>query len=345
MSKRVQISPDAGTNWYTFPGSKADKSLTASDINDTIFGANFQSGQTGMITNSMSCNGVFKGFAGYVTKIFKSGTPTTFTASPATLVSGKTYKITDATKNVWDRLTTVVVLDNAVAVSAANILSVDYLQGQITFISSYTPTGPITLTGKYVPTTQIAGAQGFTLTQNANAIDDTDYAIAQANGGCRTYEIGLRTVKLSVKGIYKASNAFEAFLITRPELIIELDIDGGGLNVARGWFKPLMVGESGNVGELEDMTLDFALSVPAQADITLPFSWVIDSTSTLTRALKEALIHYQTGSAIKVNYLPDGTTGFATDAIITDLSLTGGLDVMNEFNIKFQGSGVPVAYP
>lgn len=345
MSKRVQISDDAGATWFTFPGNKADKSLTASDINDTIFGADYQSGQTGMITSEMSCNGLFKGFAGYVSKIMKSGTATTFTASGMTLVTGKTYKMTLATQNIWDRKTAVTILDNAVAVSAANILSIDYLHGQVTFISAYTPTGPITATGKYLPMTQIAGANGFTLTQNANAIDNTDYVVAQTNGGYRTYSIGLRTVKLSLKGFYNASNGFEALLQSRPEIVIELNIDGGGLNVARGWFKPITVGQSGNVGELEDASLDFSLSVPDQADISIPFAWAIDPASTLSTALKKALTHYTTSNTIKVNYLPDGTTGFKTSAIITDLSLTGGLDVMNEFSIKFQGSDVPAAYP
>ena len=345
MSKRIQISDDSGATWSTFPGDKGDMTRTASDIKDTIFGADYESGQTGIISWNVSCNGVFKGFAGYVTKILKSGTPTTFTASAFSLVSGKTYKITDATKNIWDRTTAVTVYDNAVAVASNNILSIDYLFGRVTFTSGYTPTGPITASGKYLPMTAVAGANGFTLTQTANAVDQTDYATAQANGGFRAYQIGLRTVKLALKGFYDAANGFEALLLARPELIVEIDVDGGGKNIARGWFKPLSVGQSGNVGELEDASIDFALSVPSQADISLPFKWLIDSTSTLSAALQKALTHYQTGNAIEINYLADGTTGWQGDAIITDLSLTGGLDVMNNFDIKFQGSDAPVAYP
>lgn len=343
MSKRIQISPD-GTTWYTFPGDKGDMQNTASDIKDTIFGQDFESGQTGMLNWTVSCNGIYKGFAGYVAKILKSGTATAFTTSPATLVSGKTYKITDATKNIWDRLTAVNVFDNAVN-KDAEVESVDYLHGQITFKSTYTPTGPITLTGKYLPMTQIAGANSFTLTQNANAIMNTDFEIAQGNDGWQTYEYGLKTVKLSVKGISKASAAFRALVQSRAEMVIEINPDGNSKSVARGFFKPLTSGQSGNVGELEDMTLDFSLSVPDQADVALPYSWVFASDTTLSRALREAILSWQNATLTNVNYLEDGVTGVSGEAVITDLSLSGGLDVMNDFALKFQGSDAPAEYP
>lgn len=346
MSKRIQISPDAGTTWYTFPGDKGDLNNTASDIKDTIFGQDYESGQTGLIGWSASCNGLFKGFAGYVSKIMQSGTPTTFTTSPMSLVSGKTFKITDATKNVWDRKTALAFFDNAVAVSGANIQSINYLFGQVTFKSSYTPTGPITATGKYLPTTQVAGVNGFTLTQSANAIDNTDYILAQANDGQRVFTYGLKTVKLSLKGFYKVSNDFIGLLRARAECIVEINLDGTGLSVARGWFKPLTTAQSGNVGELEDSSLDFSLSVPDQQDIALPFQWVFGAGSTLSMALQTAINSWQVGTDLAtINYLEDGTTGKTGDAVISDISLSGGLDVMNEFSLKFQGSDDLVDYP
>lgn len=345
MSKRVQITPDAGTTWYTFPGDKGDRQLTAADIKDTIFGTDYESGQTGLINWTETCNGIYKGFAGYVAKVSKSGTPTTFTTSAFSLVSGKTYKITDATKNIWDRATAVSVFDNAVAVSGANILSIDYLNGRVTFVGGYTVTGPVTATGKYLPMTQVAGANSFTLTQNATAIDNTDFVVAQGNTGFRVYICGLKTVKLGLKGFYKVSNAFEALVAARSECVIEINPDGGGLTVARGWFKPLTTGQSGGVGALEDQSLDFTLSVPDQTGITIPFAWVFNAGSTLSLAIQTAINNWQNGTLATINYLTDGSAGFKGDAVITDLSLSGGLDVMNDFSLKFQGSDVPVAYP
>ena len=345
MSKRIQITPDAGTTWYTFPGDKADRQTTAADIKDTTFGSDYESGQTGLISWTESCNGIYKGFAGYVAKLSKSGTPTTFTTSAFSLVSGKTYKITDATKNVWDRSTAVNFFDNAVAVSGANILSVDYLNGRVTFVPGYTVTGPVTATGKYMPITQIAGANSFTLTQNAGAIDETDYIVAQGNTGFRVYTPGLKTVKLALKGFYKVSNAFEALVAARSECIIEINPDGGGLTVARGWFKPLMTAQSGSVGALEDQSLDFTLSVPDQTGISIPFVWAFNAGSTLSLALQTALNNWQNGTVADINYLTDGSAGYRGDAVITDVSLSGGLDVMNDFSLKFQGSDAPVVFP
>ena len=344
MAKRIQISPD-GSIWYTLPGNKGEFQHEAGQIKDTIFGQNFESNQTGIIGWTISANGLYKGFAGYVTKLMKSGTPTVMTGEAMSLVSGKTYKITAASKNVLDRLTAVVVKDNAVAVASADIESIDYLFGRVTFKSSYTPTGPITMDGKYLPLVQIAGANSFTLTQTANPIDNTDYEVAQANNGFRTFEYGLRTVSLSCKGIYKPTNAFADLLIARAECIIEINVDGSGKSVARGFFKPVNTGQDGNVGELENDGLDFSLSVPDQEGITLPFSWMHDGTTSLSMAIRTALNSWESGDMVEVNYMADGESGKSGEAIITDLSLSGGLEAMNEFTVKFQGSDAPDVFP
>jgi len=208
MAKRVQISDDNGVTWFTLPGSKAEISYEGADIKDTIFGQDYQSGQTGLIGWMVTANGVYKGFAGYVAKLLKSGTSTPFSVEAMSLVSGKTYKITNATKNVWNRSVTTNVFDNAVLVNASNILEINWLFGQVTFTPSYTPTTPITVTGAYFPMTQIGKAQSFDLTQTMAAIENTDFGIAQGNNGFRTYEVGLRTVQLGLKGVFATANDF-----------------------------------------------------------------------------------------------------------------------------------------
>jgi hypothetical protein len=346
-AKKVQISPNAGTNWYTFPGDKGEKHNDATGIKDTILGQLFQSEQTGMINWTITSNGLYKGFAGYVAKILKSGTPTTFTAEATTLVSGKIYKITSTIKNVWDRTTTVVVSDGGTPIvsPATNIVSIDYLFGIVTLASGYTPSGAITFAGKYLPMTQVAKANGFTLTQTSTTVDDTVFETAQANGGYSIFDYGLRTVSLALKGIFASSNGFEALLAARSEMVIEINPDGGSKSVGRGWFKEMSVAQSGNVGELEAQDLSFTLSVPDQSDILVPFSWTFDPATTLNRAIREAILAWETGTLTMVNYLPDGATGTKGSAVVTDVTLTGGLDVMNDFAIKFQGSDAPVAYP
>lgn len=345
MAKRVRISPDNGVTFYTFPGDTAELGREGAELKDTIFGQDFASAQTGLLSGSIKANGIYKGFAGYVAKIKKSGTPTTMTTEAMSLVSGKTYKITDATKNILDRNTAISVFDNATPVVVADIASIDHLFGRVTFASGYTPTGPITMTAKYLPTAVIASANGFSLTQQGNAIDNSTYETTQANGGYRTYEMGLKTVKLNVSGIYNASNAFEALLASREECVIEINPDGSGKSVARGFFKPITMSQSGDVGELEEQSFDFTLSVPDQEDVDLPFKWLHDTTTTLSRAIREAIAAWENAEETVVDYLPDGAAGFVADAIVTDLSLSGGLEAMNVFTVAFQLSGAPEATP
>lgn len=344
MAKRVQISVLNADSWSTFPGSKADINYEGAQIKDTVFGQDFQSDQTGLISWSINTNGVFKGFAGYVAKILKSGTPTVMTAEAMSVVSGKTYQITAATKRVIDRLTAVTVYDDAVAVDAADIESISYLFGRVTFTSGYTPTGPITLTGKYLPMSQIGSAQSFTLTQTAATNDNSKASVVQANGGFRTFEAGLRTVTLAIKGVYDESADFKSLLLTRAEMVIEINPDGDQKSVARGWFKPNATGQSGDVGGLEDESLTFSLAVPAQEDIDLPFTWLHASDSTLNLAIRKALDAWDSGDLVDVNYLPDGENGLTGEAVVTDVSLSSGLEAMNDFSVKFQGSGAPGPY-
>lgn len=346
MAKTIAISIDNGSNWYVFPGNKGEMNREGADINDTIFGQSYKSSQTGLIGWTVDANGLYKGFGGYVAELKKSGSTTAMTDEAMTLVSGKTYKITDATKNMWDRSVTPTFEDNNVAINSSNIESIDFLFGRVTFTSGYSVTGPITVaTGSYLAKASIAKANAFTLTQTTNPVDNSDFDTVQANSGHRTFQAGLKTVSLAVNGIYATSNAFEALLAARSECIIEIGPDGSDLSVARGFFKPMQTGQAGEVGELETATLNFGLSVPDQANVVTPFKWNHESASTLNTAIKNAITSWQNDTAVDVRYLFDGTNGFKGDAVITDLTLSGGLEAMNEFAVKFQGTGATTVVP
>ncbi len=344
MAKRVRVSDDAGSNWYTLPGNTAELSSEAGEIDDTIFGQNFGSTQSGLIGTTINANALYKGFAGYQAKIMKSGTSTLMTAEAMSLVSGKTYQITAATKRLFDRTASLIVYDNAVD-HTADVESIDYLFGRVTFASAYTPTGPITITANYLPLAVVGCINEFTLTQTANAVDNTCMDTAQANDGHRTFEYGLKTVNLEANGIYKSANGFLALLQDREELVIEINPDGQGLTVARGFFKAVNTGQSGEVGDLEEESITFNLSVPDQESVLLPFSWLIATASTLSTAIRKCIAAWEDAEEIMVAYLPDGTNGIEADAIITDLTLSGGLEAMNEFTANFQITGETAAHP
>lgn len=347
MAKRIRVSEN-GTDFYTLPGNAGEAQFEAGEMEDTIFGQDFSSTFPGLVGSSISSNGLFKGYAGYMTTIKKVGTSTALTDEPMSLVSGKTFQVTDATKRVLNRAVAIVVEDGGTPVAASNIESVDYLFGTVTFTSGYTVGGTITIaSGSYLPLASVGCANSFTLTQQANANDNTCMETARQNDGYRTFEGGLKTVNLELQGIFKASNGFRALVQAREELIIEIDLAGDGKNMARGFFRASTTGQSGNVGDLENESITFNLSVP-QDDagiIPYPFAWKIATDSTLATALQICLDAWAANDLIDVQYLHDGTNGFEAEGLITDLSLAGGLEQMNEFTVNFQLSGAPSDVP
>ncbi len=342
-AKVVEISDDNGVIFHTLPGGSGEWSDAGEELDDTIFGQTYQSQEVGMISWTGTANALYKGFAGYVAKIKQSGTSTAFTTEAMNLVSGLTYEITDGTKEVWDRAVTTVIWDNGAPVALANILTLDYVLGRVTFIAGYSVLGAITAnSGSYLPMTIIGAASSFNLTQTAAAIDTSDFEKAQANGGFRTFTPGLRTVTLEVGGFDPADTVFRDLLIARNELIIEINPDGSGLSLARGFFRLSTRSQSGDIGALEEETKNFTLNVPENQDIV--FNWKHDGASTLSTAVIKLLDAFLLETTPRVRYAPDGITeiNLEGDVVITDVSLSSGLDAMNEFSVAWQGTGAAV---
>lgn len=343
MAKRIRISSDAGTTWFTLPGNSGEFQSDAGELDDTIFGQDYKSSEIGIINWSVKTNAFYKGFAGYQVDLKKSGTPTTFTTEACTLISGKTYQVNDTTKQVWDRLTAVNVFDGGVNKDAF-VESIDFIFGRVTFLPSYTVTGAVTVTGKYLPMTVLASYKDFTLGMSMDPKDTTDVPTAQSNGGYATYEAGLKTVTLELSGVFNVTNAYRAALAARSELILEINPDGTSKSVARGYFKPIATGQSGDVGALEEETVSFRLQVPSSpSNIQYPFRWSHAVSTTLNTAVQKILTAWQDGTVINVQYLPDGSTGVTGQCVISDCTLTGGLESMNNFDVQLQGSGAITA--
>lgn len=342
-AKNVQVSAD-GNTWYTLPGSQGEWNDEAEQIDDTIFGQTFSSTQPGLITWTANAQAYYKGFAGYVARLMSSGTSTALTDEPMELVAGLTYQVTDPTRNVLDYTKAIEFEDNGVAVDPSDIESIDWLFGRVTFDAAYTVTGPITIaSGFYLPMTEVSRANSFTLTQTAETIDRTDFETARGNDGYRVFDPGLRTISLELGGFYDATAAIWEVLEARGEAVIEINPDGSGLSLARGVFKLVTRGQSGDVGALEEETRTFNLSVPENVDII--FNWIHDDDSTLSQAIRVLLDAYINQTKPYVRYAPDGIgvgdTVFHGQAVLTDVSLSSSLDAMNEFTANFQGSDQP----
>ncbi len=350
-AKLIQVSIDAGANYFTYPGGTGSINKEAGQLGDTVFGQTFQSNEVGLIGWNFSAEAIFKGFAGYVATVKKQDVSTTMTTEAMTLVSGKIFQIDDLAKRIWDRFegaTSFVVFDNAVDHSA-DVDNIDYLFGKVEFDSGYTVIAPVTVTGSYWTTTTVGKAQSFTLTQTADAIETSDFGTVQGNGGFRTFDPGLRTVAVDLSGVYLLANAFAADLAARNEFVIDLNPDGNAESIARGFFNLATHGQSGDVGALEEETVSFVLAVPAPAaagllNVNIPFGWGHTALTTIPQAIEDTLSHWETEQKPKVQYMPDGVVGDRGDVVITDVTLSSGLDAMNVFNVTGQGDGVLTAF-
>jgi hypothetical protein len=343
-AKRIELSADDAT-YLLLPGSSGEISREGAAIEDTIFGQTYKSELTGPINWGINANAVYKGYAGYVAKLLKQGTSTAMVAEATTLVSGKTYRITATAKRLFDRSVTVNVLDNAVNKNA-ELDNINYLFGEITFKSSYTPTGPVTISANYFPTASIGKFRGYTLNMVADAIRDSDMPTLQTNGGYHTHIPSLKTVSLELPTVYSSVDDWASALDDRSEYVIEINPDGTGFNgsLARGFFRLISASQSGDVGALEEENLRFALNVPyyaAQPTLAYPFGWFHAVGSPIPSAIKTALDRFLLDQSIFAKYLHNGVAGWKGSGVMTSLSLTAGMESPNTFSVGLQMSGQP----
>lgn len=352
MAKRIRVSDDSGSNWYTLPGSSGEISHEADELGDTVFGQSFSSAEVGLIGSQITSNAIYKGFAGYHCDLRQmSGSTTSGSAEATTLESGKIYYITDATKNVWDHTQAVVIKDGVTDVTD-EVDWIDFLRGRFEFQSSYSPVGTITVDSfEYFTKTTVAKGRTFNLTQTMDPIDDTDFATAQANSGKRTYEYGLKTVNLEIGGVYDVTNGWRTVLEGRSLVIIEIAPVGnsGSESKAIGIFKAVRHSHAGDVGDLEEETVNFSLQVPDEssvattgADNTLfytPFVWTHPSGTGISTSIQKCLEAWEDEETIDFQYLPDGSTGVTGACLVSEISLSGGLEAINEYSVTLMASG------
>lgn len=340
-NKRIRVAASDSGPWYTLPGNQGERSAELAGVDDTIFGQGYESNNPNLGQWMITANGLFKGVAGYNVVLKKTGTSTAMTDEAMSLVSGKTYRITNAAHRVIDPEVAVVVEDGGTPVDAEDILNIDYVGGTVTFVGGYTVGGSVTIaTGNYLPTGAFGCSRSFTLTQSTAEIDSTCYEFAQANEGMRRFEGGLKTVSLEVGGIYQAATDWYEIMKARNPLTIEIDLDASntGKTVARGIFRVSSEGQSGNQGNVEESTQQFTLYVPDGDLVLQPFGWYFNTTP-LNAGIKLVLDSWQNSTTIFVQYLPDGEDGYTGEAIVTEASLANQIEGQNEFTFSFRGIG------
>lgn len=338
-AKNVQVSKD-GTTFATLPGSTADLNEDSATADDSVFGTTFTSTQPTLITWGSSSNGFYKGFPGYRATLKRAGSPTAFTDEAMTEdTTNGLYYITDRTKSLWDNTVDVVINDGASPVAASDIEYIDYLQGGVKFVSSYNPTGAITAAeGSFLGTSAICYAQSFTLTQSADTENVTDFCEAQDNGGYGVFKYNQQTVELSLEGFYNEASDYADDLASRDVVIVEINPDGDGKSVARGYFRATSRSQSGDTGSTETESATYTLAVPE--DVARPFSWYHAATSSIPQAVRWVLDAWSERDTLTYRYKPEGATmRFTGDVLVSDCSLSSGVEEINDFSLDFQGTG------
>ena len=360
MAKAVQIYIPATSSWVTLPGNTADLTVEAAEITDTIFGQNFSSNEAGLAGWTITSSAIYKGFAGYRATLRRVNGASTATTDEATTQIGgatsKAFQITDVTHRFLDRAITPTFTADGAAVAPAMVASVNFLTGSVTFAEAFAITDPSTVlftTASYyneAALLTVAGANSFTLTQTAAELETTTIEQAQAlldvnaRDGYRTWEQGLKEASMEFEGIYRVGNANLSLLLARDPVVIEINPDGEGHSIARGYFRMTSQGQSGGVGELETESTSFNLNVPDQQNLAAPFAW--DHTANnLNAAVREVLDAWLSGNAFYARYLPSGRVTAGNDGgamgicIATEATLSGGLETMNEFATTLRGVG------
>lgn len=113
---------------------------------------------------------------GYSVAIYAGGTSTTFTGESFTNTSGNIWLIDSVTKTVWDPTLIPTFYDNAVAIDVADIVTIDYMFGKVTFTG--VKVGPITADGKYVPVLSLTGGYEVTFSATVADLDSTQFGAA-----------------------------------------------------------------------------------------------------------------------------------------------------------------------
>lgn len=293
----------------------------------------------GLTDWSVDGNGHVGAAAGYLTTIKKGGTPVSTSAEATTNVSGKIYQVTDTAKRVIDETVTgestydyITVNDDGSPVASSNILSIDTLFGIVTFTSGYSIVGAITLDYDYIPLADVAQAHAFDLSMSADVRNATDYATAAANSGTRVNKIGMIDRQLSLTRFEDIAHTFKTLLLGRTLCLVEISTTNGLLTF-RGWFYVSTQGNAGAIDALEDQTIEFVLAGRSVTN----FSY--SESASLNGGLSALLSNFEARTGQTMQYLPDGATGLSGTALVSELSFSGDIDGVDEFNMALVSGG------
>lgn len=168
---------------------------------------------------------------------------------------GLRFVTTDATKNFWDPRVEPVIEDDGVVVSSG--YTVDYLMGQIVFDAP--PTGPVTVTGSYLPRFVLPACRSHTLNLSANMLESTVYG----DDAVRR-EVGLLDISGTLERLEEGLEVYDGDAQTLWDLLdgrkvvgLEVRADNDDPHCTRCYVLINQNDLSGAVGELATASVSF----------------------------------------------------------------------------------------
>ena len=334
--KKIKISTDNVT-FYDVPADSPTLNVAATlqentDLSNTV---GFKSRVQGLKDFNLSAGGNFKPDLTYQFNIKRGGTPTAFSGEVFSNTVGDTWKIDDISKDVWDRTVTPDFFDNAVPVLDADILSIDYLTGEVTFTA--TKVGPITADGTFIPTTVGDCVNTATLDFSIELEEDTN--VKTVDDGWKTRQSKLKDVSISLSAFNDLTKSLFNSIVANETILVEITLGNTDQQVIRGWFLIESDNETGSVGDLE--TEDFTLQL--DGSLNSSFSWAYP-VSGFNTALKILTDHYFNGGDLFVQSIPENiiANGKQGAVLMESLSLSLDLNGKMTFSTTLQGNGALV---
>lgn len=191
---------------------------------------------------------------GFKAIVKKGGSSTPFTDQAMQLVDTNTYQIVDPTKRIWDRDVVPTFEENGIAIPDSEIVSINYLFGEVTFAGPVTD--PVTVSGSYIPTISVAGANSYAINASTSLLDRTDFETARTNGGYRVRVHGVKDVNVTIRRFDDFSGMFRDLWQTNEPVLIEIR-PGGDVETFRGWFVVESDNATGGIEDIETEELTF----------------------------------------------------------------------------------------
>jgi len=165
-----------------------------------------------------------------------SATATNSTNEASDLAAGGLLLSIDSTaKRHWDRSSTAPAIfvsgDTGTDISA-DIESINYVQGIVTFSTPHSTATVITMDVDYLTADYLAGGRSWSLDVGSNMLDVTAFSTTATDPVWRTYLAGINDATIDIQRLYQADSTanffFDSLNAQSSNLLVELVPDDAG---------------------------------------------------------------------------------------------------------------------